>query len=346
MKYKKILAGILATTMVAGSSFTVFADQSGSTSGVGSLDIVEKSKVFKVVLPTVPEGGDTRFDYILDPTSVITKTDAAKYDGATFASGKTVYFKNAPASETAKASYSENSDKLTITNKSTVDVDVTVEASVSAVSGITMVSSGTFGGDSDTTASLYLALVDAEATPNTSAITTAQAAKLTKTIAGNETAYEPKYIDGKYVMVEKENPGTYNEYSFGLTGACNPKGVWTGLTDNPPVVDLVWTVKDTTTTAQISLADSGLITLSGLTKDANIVNGPTDITIGVGGALYGLNDSALTYDVDAWSAEDGGTLKIQLNDPYKEAYNGQKVTVVAKLTNGSVISCVETLNMP
>ena len=341
--YKKILAGFLAATMVTGSSFMAFAAQSGSTSGEGSLDIVEKSDVFNVVLPTVPADGDTRFDYILDPTSVINGTSAAKYNGATFASGKTVYFKNAPTTDGGAASYSEKSDTLTITNKGTVNVDVTVSASVKAVTGITMASTGTFTDTTDKTASLYLALTDGT---NTNPITSS-GGTLTSTLAGSPSAYEPKFVDGKYVMVEKENSGvTFNTFSFGLTGACNPNGVWTGLTDKPPVVDLVWTVTDSTVTTTVALSATGEVTLSDLTKDANVVSASTDITLGVGGALYPVDDIAVTWDVSAWTAENGGTLKFTLGDAYKAAYNGKKVTVSVKLNNGSVISCVADLNMP
>ena len=49
--YKKILAAGLAVSMVMGSSVVAFAAE-GSGSGSGSLDVVEKSDVFDVVLPT------------------------------------------------------------------------------------------------------------------------------------------------------------------------------------------------------------------------------------------------------------------------------------------------------
>ena len=76
--YKRFLAVSLAATMVMGSSVTVFAaDEGGSTSGSGSVDIVEATDIFQVELPTVPEN-DTTFNYILDPTGVIAETDAAK----------------------------------------------------------------------------------------------------------------------------------------------------------------------------------------------------------------------------------------------------------------------------
>ena len=113
MNYKKILACVLAGSMVMGSSFAIFADESGSTSGAGSLDIVEKADVFKVVLPSIPESGDTTFNYILDPTGVIKSTEAEKYNGATFADGKTVYFANQPTTDSGAVSYSDTSDALT-----------------------------------------------------------------------------------------------------------------------------------------------------------------------------------------------------------------------------------------
>lgn len=251
--YRKVLAGTLAATMVLGSSFAAFAaDEQGTTSGTGGLDIVEKSDIFQVVLPT--EGG-SEFNYILDPKGVIKETNADKYSNATFADGKTVYFANAAQSTASGAatrsggaggnvSYSDVSDKLTVTNKSTMDVDIKVTASVAEHAKITMATSSSFAAD-DKTASLYLALRDDDANNTDVAITT-DGAELTSKIPALANAYETKYVNGKYVKQLKADATGFKEYSFQLTGACNPNGEWTGLTDAPPTVDVVWSVKDPT----------------------------------------------------------------------------------------------------
>lgn len=64
MNYKRILAVGLAASMVMGSSVVAFAAE-GTGTGSGSLDVVEKSDVFQVQLPT---DSGTMFNYILDPT--------------------------------------------------------------------------------------------------------------------------------------------------------------------------------------------------------------------------------------------------------------------------------------
>lgn len=61
--YKKILAGVLATSMVMGSSVVVLADE-GRTTGSGKVEGSTSDKVFRVELPTIAENDDT-FDYII-----------------------------------------------------------------------------------------------------------------------------------------------------------------------------------------------------------------------------------------------------------------------------------------
>ena len=63
-KFRKVLAAVLAATMVMGSGVVASAAE-GSGEGSGSLDVVEATDVFSVVLPT---DAGTQFDYILDPT--------------------------------------------------------------------------------------------------------------------------------------------------------------------------------------------------------------------------------------------------------------------------------------
>lgn len=310
MNYKKALAGVLAGTMVMGSAFTVLAaDENGSTTGSGSLDIVENADVFSVVLPTIPDTGDTTFNYILDPTGVIKDTDAAKYSGATFVDGKTVYFANAGTDGTT--TYSDTSDALTIENKSTMDVNVTVRATVKAVDGIKMASSGTFDA-TDTEAKLYLALKDKD-TANSEKAITADGVELTSTIQALAGAYETKYENGKYVKKLKDSATGFKTYSFQVTGACNPNGTWNGLTDTPPEIEVVWSVTDPTVTGpQISWAksgDTGVITMTGLTAEQNYKS--LKITLG-DGSEWDINDGATTWENSNWNSEEGGDLTITM----------------------------------
>lgn len=334
--YKKILAAGLAVSMVMGSSVVAFAAE-GSGSGSGSLDVVEKSDVFDVVLPT---DSGTTFDYILDPTGVIKATEAEKYGGATFADGATVFFANAATTEGDPATYSATSDAIKAVNKSTMDVDITVKASVAEVSGITMASSGTFDAD-DTSAGLYLALKDSD-TNNSDTAVTADGVELTSTIAALDGAYETKYVDGKYVKQLKADATGFEEYSFQLTGACNPKGEWAGLTEEPPVVSVVWSIEDPTVTGpQMTVSDAGLITITGLTPEQNY----DSLTIeNANGGPYHVNDAPVTWNEDSYDSANGGSLTCQLGETWLASLRGVTGKAHLSLTDGTTITV--NINIP
>lgn len=323
--YKKILAAGLAVSMVMGSSVVAFAAE-GSGSGSGSLDVVEKSDVFDVVLPT---DSGTTFDYILDPTGVIKATEAEKYGGATFADGATVFFANAATTEGGSVTYSATSDAIKAVNKSTMDVDITVKASVAEVSGITMASSATFDAD-DTSAGLYLALKDSD-TNNSDTAVTADGVELTSTIAALDDAYETKYVDGKYVKQLKADATGFEEYSFQLTGACNPKGEWAGLTEEPPVVSVVWSIEDPTMTGpRVTLSPSGevnIVNLEGSYTSFVLNDGTDDWTLG------GADGTWTAWD-DAADAEK----TFQLGDNWMSGYlAGKTVIIKVGLPDGTTI---------
>lgn len=323
--YKKILAAGLAVSMVMGSSVVAFAAE-GSGSGSGSLDVVEKSDVFDVVLPT---DSGTTFDYILDPTGVIKATEAEKYGGATFADGATVFFANAATTEGGSVTYSATSDAIKAVNKSTMDVDITVKASVADVSGITMASSGTFDAD-DTSAGLYLALKDSD-TNNSDTAVTADGVELSSTIAALADAYETKYVDGKYVKQLKTDATGFEEYSFQLTGACNPKGEWAGLTEEPPVVSVVWSIEDPTVTGpRVTLSPSGevnIVNLEGSYTSFVLNDGTDDWTLG------GADGTWTAWD-DAADAEK----TFQLGDNWMSGYlAGKTVVIKVGLPDGTTI---------
>lgn len=327
MNYKRILAVGLAASMVMGSSVVAFAAE-GTGTGSGSLDVVEKSDVFQVELPT---DSGTTFNYILDPTGVIKETNAAKYEGTTFAENATVFFANAATTEGGATSYSATSDAIKAVNKSTMDVQIKVKASVAAASGITMSSTDTFD-SADTTAGLYLALKDNDTNNADTAITTS-GVELTSTIAALDDAYETKYVDGKYVKQLKADATGFEEYSFQLTGTCNPNGKWTGLTETPPEVNVVWSIADPTVTGpQITLSTNGKI---------NITN--------FDGTLFGsmsLNDGTQDWPLvtgtdGTWEWGDAVDAKKEftLASNWMPSYlAGKTATVTLTLTDGSTIT--------
>lgn len=356
-KYKKVLAGTLAATMVLGSSFAALAaDATGGSTGAGSVDVPEASNIFQVKLPVQPEEDQpSQFDYILDPTGAIEATDAAKYNGATFADDATVYFQNKADSTTASGaasgaasgganagvSYSDTTDAQKVINKSTMAVNVTVRAEVAESEKISMSENKTFAAN-DKSASLYLALKDAS---GETAITTTAAASKGGTINPTDDAYEVKYESGKYVKKLKADleDDDFQAYSFYLTGACNPNGEWDGLagTENAPEVTVTWSVTDPTaapTGPQVSITPGGVVTISGLSAETD----PTDMNlIDVGtGTPYNLTTQPTTWTYTGSAAD--GTIIVRLGEEWYGLAN-MPVRIEITLPGNSVISGTTTL---
>ena len=104
-----------------------------------------------VELPAFPEENGSVFDFIMDPQGLIEATDAVKYDGASFEKGRTLYFKN----EEGAYAYSGSSDRLTVTNKSAMPVEVTVTAKLDHCEGLALAGDEAF---SDGNGEIFLAV--------------------------------------------------------------------------------------------------------------------------------------------------------------------------------------------
>lgn len=274
MYYKKLLAVVLAATMVLGSSAMVFAaDKKAETTGSGSTEYVAVGDVFDVVFPTVAEG-DTTFDYIVDPESLIQKTNADKYGNKKFEENGTVFFQRTgvkpqgtdmDGNAGVNLDYTVSSNEIRVTNKSTEDVNIEVTAKVDEVAGIKMVAAKSdLAGETEP--ALYLGLtsrmIDNAATgaPDEveQAITVAGTVS-SPSIPCDENAYEVQWVDnptnpvvvgqGQYekamtAAAKAPDYTGFTSYSFYLTGACNEVSGWAELKDKAPQVDLVWTVTD------------------------------------------------------------------------------------------------------
>ncbi|HBN55713.1 MAG TPA: hypothetical protein DD414_02970 [Lachnospiraceae bacterium] len=127
MKRKKIIALVLAMTMVAGSSLTVFAadTNTGDATGTGTLIPHLDKDVITVTLPTSAQTANV-FDFTVDPEQLI--KDAAKMKDGTAVTGNDdgVYFTNAgTAAVNGTAAYTSTTN----TGNYTVTVsDLTVNA--------------------------------------------------------------------------------------------------------------------------------------------------------------------------------------------------------------------------
>lgn len=260
MYYKKLLAVVLAATMVLGSSAMVFAkDMEDGQTGSGSTEFVAKGDVFDVVFPTIADDS-TMFDYVVDPNGLIAATGGDKYAGKKIEKDKTVYFLrteekplgNALSENNVPLDYTDTSDEIKVINKSTDDVTLEVKAELTAVEGIEMASSTAFGTAGP---ELYLAIVGTDGTtPDTPLALDAESVSTNKVIPKDPAAYEitwnetaKQYEKALTAAAKADGYAGFKSYSFQLTGACNNHADWAALKDKAPQVDLVWSVKDTIT---------------------------------------------------------------------------------------------------
>lgn len=295
MKLKKLMAVGLAATMVMGSSVVAFADEpanTGNTTGTGTVEGVVNKDVFSFVLPTI-NVGTSPLTFTLDPQGLIAESMAnsagkADYTGKTFETDATLFFANDKSAGAAN-DYSSKSDKLKITNKGTVKADVTLKASVSDNEGISLSSDKTFA--DDTTASMYLAVIDTA--DNTAGVPiTDNGATISATLdAVDASNYEVKYDTGeskyKYELKTGVKDTEFKTYEFQIEGACNAKGDWSDLTTVAPKLDLVWSIEEHKDTKAPSIATTSYTMVEGTATEVNVNLG--------GGDLAATGISKITY---------------------------------------------------
>lgn len=372
-KIRKFLVAALSVTMIMGSFSTVFAEEvSESETATGEKDQVMQKDVFAVVLPAATG----YFDYILDPGHVISQTNAAKYGGKTFKDAKTqtMFFpQEAKAISAGEVSaFQSNSARVKATNKSTGDVTITVAAkAVSADevkistyndSGLTSTVSPEIAfqvntvtkGDGTAPASGSPVKIDVPATGTVS---------MTDTIISKSDAYEVTIANGEYVKQLKKDYVTDNSafktYAFELKGQCNAQeDLWRDV-ETLPKVDLVWTVNGasdndngaaTARSPKVTLSKSGLITITGLTKDKNLTANFANEVYGQltdkSGPQVAIGAYADWRSSGGWTLENGGgQLTAQLHDDVLANWKGKDVTIEVKFpNNGGSITCSQTLD--
>ena len=234
MKITAFLTGICMAAMLIVNPVIVMA---GDTVML-PLEVYGKD-VVSVALPSVSEGGDSPFDFIIDPQELIFATDAAKYGGGKVEEGATLLFRN----HDGEYDFSRRSDRLTVKNQSNVPVVVTITASIDDLGDIDVVGSPDFG-DSDA-CSMYLAVVDDEG--NEKPISEeGEISVSTEMREAPEDAYVYRIDEenGSYSYEFSRSPEEidFDSYSFGLTGYCNPNGNWQDISIHP-IVRITWKVE-------------------------------------------------------------------------------------------------------
>jgi hypothetical protein len=219
---KRRLAVLLTGVMVFGMTVTAAAAPSttktgnGSADGDGAFEGHVNRKVVSVTLPTV--SSDT-FAFIMDSEGLMAETkanNAPVWNGYTFPTNNTnVYFK------TGDKKFDSTSNTLTLSNNSSVSLNVTLKVDVTTPGSVKMVSSNE-ALTKEKDAALYLGLKIDDKTP-----VTVSSGGVTKTVSVNGTPnnYQVSVneVNGKreYTFVQKTGTLTWQNLTFALTGAAN-----------------------------------------------------------------------------------------------------------------------------
>jgi hypothetical protein len=338
------LAGVLTLTPI-----TAFADgdttpgttevtseeaASGSATGAATLEgyLTDDDEVFSVTLPT---SADSAIAFTLDPQNLLNTTDSD-----TYATKDTVLFSTKEGT----------SNELSITNNSQFDVDVTLETKMTGLSGsgydIKMADNSTF--KDDTSTSLYLGMTyetaaanNVKAVASTTKAVTADGLTVKVTLGGMPDNYTPKKDadSGKYTYEKTGSTDATGVAKFKMTGACNAKGDWSGLSkasSAEPKATITWTVKKHAKPS-VTVSADGTVTFANLTGTAN-VDASKVKTSGSTTTTAAALSKAVTWDSTNWTKADGGDLILNLGSSYLTYYAGQTVTVTATLSDGTVIS--------
>ena len=266
-KMKRVAAIVLAAAMTMGSTLTVFAADTGSggTTGKGENEGHVDKELINVVLPTVPTGDGSPFEYITDPERLIQETKGARYEDYTFpdtGNDTGVYFR------VGEKAFANTSETLKVINKSSCDMAITISAKATAASDkdLKLATSDSVDGDNP----LYLGLQVGASTNQAQAITTT-AANVTKTISGTPTNFETQYTGNGYKYVAKEDAAHWRALEFSLTGKVYNGTVAAETT--APTVEVTWAFDKGTATADTTdevdyeeTAEPGIISVSAFNK--------------------------------------------------------------------------------
>lgn len=195
--------------------------------------------VVSISLPVVSESETSVFDFILDPQELLYSTDAARYGGGRVEEGATLLFYN----KEGEYDFSKHSDWLTVTNRSTVPVQVMVTAQVMDFEDVKLAESDDFG--ESTEPEVYLAIEDDKG--NILPLSAdGQTTINLEMSAAPENAYVFKLDEEnhtyQYGMSMDPSMVNFDTYSFGLTGACNSNADWRDISIHPTIT-VTWRVE-------------------------------------------------------------------------------------------------------
>lgn len=232
-----IFATTIITMMALPFTQTSVMAMEGGTEAIGSVMLPTiKEQIISVDLPTV--GDESPFDFYIDPQGLLYDTGAVRHGGGVVEEGAYLLFHNHDDSD---YDFSRYSDRLSVTNRSTVPVNVKITARISDLGDLRMDQDGNFDGEDD--AAIYLAIVDDEGNEQVLSEDGEVSVEIELSRAPSE-AYTYRYDESSdsYEYVYQEGEGiSFDSYSFGLRGECNANADWRGISAYPRVM-VTWSV--------------------------------------------------------------------------------------------------------
>ena len=209
----------------------------GGTEAFGSVMLPTiKEEIISVDLPTV--GDESPFDFYIDPQGLLYDTGAVRHGGGVVEEGAYLLFHNHDVSE---YDFSGRSDRLNVTNRSTVPVNIKITAKISDLGDLRMDQDGSFEGEDD--CAIYLAIVDDEGNERVLSEDGEVSVEVELSSAPSE-AYTFRYDEStdtyEYVYQNDEDI-SFDSYSFGLRGECNANADWSSISASPRVM-VTWSV--------------------------------------------------------------------------------------------------------
>jgi hypothetical protein len=338
---KRLVAVLMATTMVVGGSVTAFATP-GTDNGTGTYEGNDVTFAAATTL-TVPTAPSTGFAYIADPNGLIRESGSAHYEKATWAdTAKGVFFKTSGDATNGYA-YSEKSAALEVVNKNAAPI--VVSAKIAQKTGdngsVVFTDDATFAGSTagtvSTTKSIYIAVTDGA---NTKAIAAGGAeVELPIAVAGKVGNYELVWDSTNSVYkydlksgITTEDATKWNKTSFYVTGVLNENADWSGTGITFPAITVTWDVaagaapikikSGKAAEGSLTYAPSTATTIKavklGATELAATVIGRTDPSGSTPGKISMTAANATTLYNTIKGQADGLTLTVEYADGHTE----------------------------
>lgn len=331
--FKKGLGYVLVTLSVTAMPFLQVSSYAmeGGTEAFGSVMLPTiKEEIISVDLPTV--GDESPFDFYIDPQGLLYETDGIKYGGGVVEEGAYLLFRNHNDGE---YDFSRYSDRLSVTNRSTVPVIVKITAKISDIGDLRMDQDGVFDGEDDP--AIYLAIVDDEGNERVLSEDGEVSVEIEMNQAPAEayTYHYDESTDSYEYIYQSDEDISFDTYSFGLRGECNANADWRGTSACPKVM-VTWSVdpvypenqdtSDTETEEDIEETEDSSEELSETETEIKIIEEISDKeesteedTEVIDGAGNKDDTQPSSSETNSSSEEDAKPEEIEATDPAKES---------------------------